>query len=365
MNLAVFVNYDNQIPIFLGLFGKENLIYESKFDAWDFNINSKQFYFHPKLNTKFCFYKNEVDFLNENTNVYSGYDKLIFFAENLNPKNKIIEKINTIPNALKIFIWHYGEVFHKDILKIVQERNYDLIYSGSKRPELEYNESLPNLKYIFDPLLSFRFFRYYIGYYWIESLLLNLEIPKYNKKLPKLFSYVRAHQSSAWRTDFIKQINGLENLLSKKDSANDAYDLLYPKYKHFEAINDYLYCNFNLIFETINYKNVNEWFLNEKTYKGLFFGKPFLLVTPYPALNSLKDSGFFILNFEFIEKIETTDDVEKSIQNFIDWLNSADDLEIETKYNEFLEKSKNNRKVLFEYLNDYSQSEKIFQNLLM
>jgi len=359
MNLAVFVNYTNQIPIFLGLFGRENLIYESKFDANDFNKNNKQFYYHPKLKTRFCFFSGENDFIREENSIFDSYDNLIFFAENLNPNNRVFDKINTIKDSKKIFIWHYGEVFHKDILSIIQKRDYDLIYSGSKRTELE-----DDIKYIFDPLLPFRYFRYYIGYIWLESLLENIDIPKYNRNLPKLFSYVRAHNDSSWRTEFIKDVNGFENLLSKKDSANDAYDLLYPKYKHFEAINDYLYCNFNLIFETINPYNANEWFLTEKTYKGLFFGKPFLLITPYPALNFLKDSGFFILNFEFIEKIESSLDMKNSIQNFIDWLNSANDYEIEVKYNEFLEKSKNNRKVLFEYLNDYSQSEKIFQNLI-
>lgn len=65
MNLCIFVGYSNQIPIFLGLFGKENLIYESKFDAADFDGNSKQLYFHKNLNTKFIFYRMESDYLNE------------------------------------------------------------------------------------------------------------------------------------------------------------------------------------------------------------------------------------------------------------------------------------------------------------
>lgn len=359
MDLAVFVNYDNQIPIFLGLFGRDNLIYESKFDAWEFNQSITQFYFHPKLNTKFCFYKSEIDFLRENDSTFDSYDNVIFFAENLNPNNKIFDKIKLVKKSKKVFIWHYGEVFHKDILAIIENRDYDLIYSASKRPELEIKD-----EYIFDPLMCFRYFRYYIGYYWLEGLLENIEIPKYNKDIPKLFSYVRAYSDSSWRKEFINKISGLNKLLTPKDSANDAYDLLYPKYKHFEAINDYLYCNFNLIFETINPYNASEWFLTEKTYKGLFFGKPFLLVTPYPALNFLKERGFYILNFEFLENIESGKDVEKSIQNFINWIQSANDNQIEIKYNEFLEKSKNNRKILFEYLNDYSQSEKIFQKLL-
>jgi hypothetical protein len=198
----------------------------------------------------------------------------------------------------------------------------------------------------------------------LEELLNKLELPKYNKNIAKLFSYVRAYSDSSWRKEYINKINGLLELLQPKDSANDAYDLLYPKYKHFEAINDYVYCNFNLIFETINPYNNTEWFLTEKTFKGLFFGKPFLLIAPYPTLNFLKERGFFILNFEFKETIQSSVDVQSSIQNFVNWINSTNDEEIETKYNEFLEKSKNNRKVLSEYLNDYSQSEKIFETLI-
>jgi hypothetical protein len=358
MNLAVFVNYSNQIPIFLGLFGRENLIYESKFDANDFDNSSIQSWYHPKLDTKFYFYRSEYDFLKESVSFFDTFNKCIFFAENLNSSN-ITDRINEIKNSKKVFIWHYGEVFSKDILSIVQKRNYDLIYSGSRQIEFENSKN-----YIFDPLLQFRYFRYYIGYYWLEGLLKNIEIPKYNKNISKIFSYVRAHANSSWRTEFIKNINGLNELLSPKDSANDAYDLLYPKYKHFEAINDYLYCNFNLIFDTINPYNNSEWFLTEKTYKGLFFGKPFFLITPFHALNYLKDRGFYLLNFEFKDNIQSGEDIKESIQNFINWINKSDESEIEKKYNEFLEKSKNNRKILFEYLNDYSQSEKIFQTLL-
>lgn len=358
MNICVFVNYSNQIPIFLGLFGRENLVYESKFDASYFESSITQSWYHPKLDTKFQFYRNENDFLNESISFFEQFDSSIFFAENLNSSN-VVDRVNEIKNSKKIFIWHYGEVFHRDILSIVEKRNYDLIYSGSRQIKLENTE-----KYIFDPLLQFRYFRYFIGYYWLEGLLNNIEVPKYNKELPKLFSYVRAHSDSSWRTEFIKKITGLNELLSKKDSANDGYDLLYPKYKHFEAINDYLYCNFNLIFETINPYNNGEWFLTEKTYKGLFFGKPFLLVTPFEALNTLKQMGFFILNFEFKEVIQSANDLDMSITNFVEWLKNASEIEIEEKYNQFLEKSLNNRKILFNYLNDYSQSEKILENLI-
>ncbi len=153
-------------------------------------------------------------------------------------------------------------------------------------------------------------------------------------------------------------------MLEPKDSANDAYDLLYPKYKHFEAINDYLYCNYNLIFETLDYTNNSERFITEKTYKGLFFGKPMLLVACYETLNELKNKGFYLLNFDFVERINTTQDVELSITLFTEWLDSASDDEIEERYNKSLEKSIQNRHKLMEYLNDYSEMENIFTKLL-
>lgn len=358
-NICVFFNYYNQIPIFLGMFGKNNLIYESEFNQNEFEKSKFQSYLHTKLNTRFIFYASEEEFLNEDLKFYAKYSNIIFFAENLNENNKIDEKINNIKNSKKFFIWHYGEVFTKNIYKIVSSKRYNFIYSGSKREEL-----INTKNYIFDPLFPFRYFRYYIGFVYLENFITKFDIPKYNKNFSKLFSYTRAHLDSSWRTKFIQSINNIEKYLEKKDSANDAYDLLFPKYKHFEAINDYIFCNFNLIFETIDPRNNSEWFLTEKTYKGLFFGKPFLLVAPYEVLNVLREKGFFILNFEFIDKIESYEDVQQSIQNFILWMDLTEDSEIERRYNLYLEKSKKNTNQLINYLNDYSQYEYLISHLL-
>ncbi len=358
-NIIIFIGYPNQIPIGLGLFGKENLEYKSKFDAYTFDNSTSQIYHHPKLNCVIQFYMSIPDFLNEKDEYINGFNKSLIFIETLNNYTAILHKLKNIHNHKKCFIWHYAEVFNREFIEKINRIGYDFILSGSKRPELE-SDSI----FYLDLLLPFRYFRYYIGYYWLESLLSNLELPKYDKSKPKLFSYIRAHRDSSWRTEFLESINGITNTMELKNSANDAYDLLYPKYKHFEAINDYVYCNFNLIFETLYYYNNTETFITEKTFKGLFFGKPIILVASMDILNYLKDKGFYLLNFEFIKSINNSDDVTTSIQNFIDWLNTETEEVIEKKYNEFLDKSKNNRKILFEYLNDYSQSETIFQKLL-
>ena len=361
-NIMIFINYSNQIPIMLGMFGKENVEYLSKFDAKEFDNSNKQLYYHTKLNSKICFYHHLNDFINESNEFFKQFNKCLIFSEFLENRlldDKLFELNTSYPNIKKAFIWHYGEVFDVTLVKRIQQIEYDLILSGSKRPILEKE---PN--FYFDLLFPFRYFRYYIGYYYLEELVNNIPLPKYDKSKPKLFSYVRAHNTGSWRTDILNSNPLIQKMLNPKDSANDAYDLLYPKYKHFEAINDYVYCNYNLVFETLDYRNNAERFITEKTYKGLFFGKPILLVACSETLNELKEMGFYLLNFDFVENITTSQDVTRSITLFVEWLDNVSDDEIEERYNQSLEKSIQNRHKLMEYLNDYSEMETIFKKLL-
>ncbi len=70
-NLITFVNYSNQIPIILGMLGKENLEYQSIFDQNNFENSNIQTYFSRKLNAKIMFFKENhpdykgEDFLND------------------------------------------------------------------------------------------------------------------------------------------------------------------------------------------------------------------------------------------------------------------------------------------------------------
>ena len=361
-NLIVFINYSNQIPIMLGMFGKENLEYLSEFDDNDFAKSNKQIYYHKKLNSKIYFYKYLDDFIKESDEFFNKFKNCIVFAEHL--ENKLLkDKVDVLksfnPNVKRIFIWHYAEVFETSFIRKILDIGYDFILSGSKRRAFE------SLSYFhFDLLFPFRYFRYFIGYYYLEELVNNIPLPKYNKSKSKLFSYVRAYGNSSWRNRILNANPSIVNMLNPKDSANDAYDLLYTKYKHFEAINDYIYCNYNLVFETLDYRNNNERFVTEKTFKALFFGKPIILAACSDTLNELKNMGFYLLNFDFLENINNAEHVEESITLFSEWLNTTSDEEIEERYNKSLEKSIQNRHKLMEYLNDYSDMENIFTKLL-
>jgi hypothetical protein len=115
-NLIVFINYSNQIPIMLGMFGKENVEYLSKFDAKEFDTSDKQIYYHKKLNSKICFYRYLNDFINESNDFFKKFNKCVIFSEFLESKlvdDKLFQLNTSWPNIKKAFIWHYGEVFEK------------------------------------------------------------------------------------------------------------------------------------------------------------------------------------------------------------------------------------------------------------
>lgn len=363
-NLIVFIGYTHELPIVLGMFGKENLEYLSEFNPQVFTNSKNQIYYHKGLNSKIYLYHGLKNFLDEPNEFFKKFQNCIIVSggtsdiESRLLQDKIFDLNIRWPNVKTAFFWHYGEVFELAFVKRIQEIEYDLILSGSKRPVLEKQSN-----FYFDLLFPFRYFRYYIGYYYLEELVNNIPLPKYDKSKSKLFSYSRTHGEYSWRNKILDWVGKSGKLLYPKDSANDAYDLEFPKYKHFEAINDYLYCNYNLILETLDYTNNPERFITEKTYKGLFFGKPILLAACYETLNELKDMGFYLLNFDFVENISTTYDVEQSIILFSEWLNTASDDEVEEKYNQSLEKSIQNRHKLMAYLNDYSEMENVFKKL--
>jgi hypothetical protein len=83
--------------------------------------------------------------------------------------DKLFELNIQWPNIKKAFIWHYGEVFEPRFISRIKEIDYDLILSGSKRPGLQLE---PN--FYFDLLFPLRYFRYYIGYYYLEELINNI-----------------------------------------------------------------------------------------------------------------------------------------------------------------------------------------------
>jgi len=335
-NVIIFFGKRFELCKAFGLFGKENLSYQSKFDHTIYNNSDYIKYFFPELN---C----DVLFLSHNTNIDTitkEYNGGIIMLSEMDIYNKIYEVYRQkYPNFKLAFLWMYGEVLSKTLFQKCKEANLDLIMSAS-------NQFGINDIAIFDPKLSFKFFYYYIGYYYLTELIENLSNKVYDKTKLPIFTYSKALNQSSWRSDILNKLHlKYPNKIQNGNSINDSYDLEFTKYKHFETINDYSYKNYNLIFETINYTNDTEYFITEKTFKGLFFGNPFFLVAPKRLVEQVS-KDFYLLNSEF----ETVDD-------FV----GCDNLE--ERFEEFQQNSKVNYYKLLEYIKDYKYTEH-FKKLL-
>lgn len=336
-SVIIFLGTGYELCMAFGLFGKENLEYKSEFDHRVYKNSKYVKYYFEKLNCDIIFLSqpNEINNLD-----ISEYDyKIIAVSESDIIDEKCDSYRQKYPNCKLVFLWMYGEVFYKTLLQKCKKANLDLLLSGSNQIGL-------NEIGIFDYKLNFKYFYYYIGYYYLKELMSNLKNRKYDTNHLSIFTYAKSSVDSNWRSEILTDLhNKFPNKIYSGISINDSYDLEYTKYKHFETINDYSYKNYNLIFETIDYRNSMEYFVTEKTFKGLFFNNPFYLVAPTDMVNELS-KDFYLLNSEF--------------DNLDSFVGSED---LAEKFDYHMNKSKDNLSKLLEYINDYSHIE-LFKKLL-
>lgn len=336
----------NKVIIFLGkrfelckafgLFGKENLIYKSEFDHTIYTNSDFVTYFFPELNCDLVFVSGEFRI---DSVIQSYTEGIIVVSENDVLNNRCELYRQKYPNFKLMFLWMYGEVFTKKLLEKCKEANLDLILTGSNQ------KGITDIA-VFDPKLCFKFFYYYIGYYYLTDLFSNLGNKKYDNNQLPIFTYSKASNTSSWRKPILDRLHSnYPNKIQNGNSINDSYDLEFTKYKHFETINDYTYKNYILIFETINNGNNEEYFITEKTFKGLFFGNPFYLIAPNDLVKEVSKE-FYLLNSEF---------------NTIDDFVGSNNLDLQ--FEEHIKKSKENHKKLIDYIKDYSYTE-YFKKLL-
>jgi hypothetical protein len=321
-----------------GLFGKENLIYQSEFDHRIYTHSKFIKYFFSELNCDIIFISNS-NFHIDDLDLTEYENKVICLSESdiLNEKSEYFRQ--KYENCKLVFIWMYGEVITKTLFEKCKKAKLDLLLSGSNQKGIEEYG-------IFDYKLNFKFFYYYIGYYYLTSLVDKLVPKLFDENQLPIFTYSKATNQSSWRNQILNKLHTeFPNKIYNGSSINDSYDLEFTKYKHFETINDYSFRNYNLIFETIDYGNNIEYFVTEKTFKGLFFNTPFYLIAPNEMINNLKND-FYLLNSDFA--------------NESDFVGSEN---LKENYNLYCEKSKDNFKKLLEYIKDYKYTEH-FKKLL-
>ena len=197
--------------------------------------------------------------------------------------------------------------------------------------------------FIHIPFISFLEFFYDKRYYYLDY---NVEIKKKN-----LIGTYHIEGYKKWRDEFLQKIN---NYLELKDQPLvKKYSQTIPtkipqrileftfegwQYNHVTNFMDFGTSVLNIIFETEF--NSNKWF-TEKTLKALLFSNctyP-ILYKNLEDLRWLKDNGYWLLNFEFIDWDKSYDEyhskieVEDSILKTLQYVNSIEG-SIENKFNE-------------------------------
>lgn len=349
------------------LFGKENLVYKSEFDHAVYCSSKYVKYYFEKLNCDIVFfdytirsttgsYKPSIDTFEEAIDVSCYENTIIIVSE----PDIMDEKCNLYrkkyPNCKLVFLWLYGEVFSKSLFEKCKKANLDLVLSGSNQ------EGIGEIG-VFDYKLSLKYMYWYIGYYYLTELIPNMKEKSYDKNQLPIFTYSKASNESSWRSEILNELHRkFPNKIYNKSSINDSYDLEFTRYKDMEAINDYSHRNYNLIFETINYRNNIEYFTTEKTLKGLFFNNPFYLVAPNGLIKELS-KDFYLLNsdFDYSSKIDNSvNTLHPSIFGLDSFVGSES---LELDYKKYVEKSKNNLSKLLEIVYNYDYTEH-FKKLL-
>ncbi len=336
-SVIVFLDRKYALCKAFGLFGKENLEYKSIFNHRDYESSLYTKYYFKKLNADIIFLSPDGKLDDVSINDY--HNKIIVISETDIYNGKYIYYRNKYPNCKLVFLWMYGEVMSKPLFENCKKANLDLFLCASNQVGIEDVA-------IFDPKLSFKFFYFYIGYYYLNTLSDKIGQIEYDGTQLPIFTYSKASLGSSWRCDILNRLHEkFPNRIFNGSSINDSYDLEFTKYKHFETINDYSYRNYNLVFETIYYENDTEYFITEKTFKALFFGNPFFLVAPIKLIKEVS-KDFYLLNSEF-----------ENVDDFVGYD------KLESDFLHFKEKCKLNQNKIIEYVMDYSYTD-YFKKLL-
>lgn len=213
------------------------------------------------------------------------------------------------------------------------------------------NLSFQHPNFIFQPLFSFVYHYYQLGYKF-----LNYYQNKEKKNLLGTYHKVRHIGGTIYpRRNFIinelKAILG-EDFITYKSPESD-FDLLLDSYRYFgqwynvhmSGYSDYTTSVCNLTMETYDslgsYVHENRFLLTEKTLKGLLYSAEdifFLWYGHESFLPCLQDYGFWFLNFEFYEPGSTEGTNTAMLKSIFKTTKYLKDLKIEHGSNENVHK---------------------------
>jgi hypothetical protein len=266
--------------------------------------------------------------------------------------------INYIEKEMDFKNFDYSIVFnHNEVISniqpfdIEQYKHIKYFFSSAKtinRKDYFYWPYKNPDKFIFD--IKYGFLYSYQKFGFNNFLHIENDYENKNRK-NKIFVYSKVGD----RWGRINAVNRIKNIdrFYKKEFNEDDWFWYYTNYNqyHISFYTDYTTCKFNLIFETFDADFNDVLFASEKTCKGLMVNTPFYLHVADGIVNELHDDGFYTLNKNF-----------ENYEKFVTFMKNCSAEEFENLYLETKEKSKNNKKIL----EDYIYSDKIKEiNLLI
>jgi len=286
------------------------------------------------------------------------HDRFFTFIKNISENNYVHLVISDGGNDTDNFVINYLEkqidfsnfdysiVFnHNEVIsntqpyKIDEYKHIKYFFSSVKTINRKdyFTWSYQNTnKFIFD--IKYGFLYSYLKFGFNNFLYLDENYENKNRK-NKVFVYSKT--GDRWgRINAVNSIKDVDRFYKKEFNENDWfwYYTNYNQY-HLSFYTDYTTCKFNLIYETFDADFNHALFASEKTLKGLISNTPFYLYVDKTIVNDIHNNGFYTLNKNF-----------ENYEKFVTFMKECSDEEFENLYLETKEKSKNNKKIVDEYI---------------
>ena len=300
----------------------------------------------------FSFFKNKNEIIKNN---YFHY--ILCDSQARNGLLDLFEKEDFGQNFKYSILNINSEIFYEDepfLLNSMKKLSY--LFSGGTlclRKTLKGSESIwlekNNDKFILDFKYPLHYFYHKFGFVYYQKGLDELQI---NNRKNKVFLYSKHAGKHTSRYDSIQKALDTGKIFEKPYS-NEDWFWYYQNYNyyHMPFYYDYNICKFNLVMETQHptqiAPNSNE-FLSEKTLKALMVSTPSYINLQYPVYKELKDYGFYLLNEEFGDYMN----YNENYSNFLNFIKTASDSDIDNLFIKAFEKSKNNKVILEKYISE-------------
>jgi hypothetical protein len=334
---------------------------------WVHNLeNNKEVIFE---HDDFVVYKsNRCLYLYYKKDLNSLYPYLIQLSDN-NYVHLVMTDFKDIDEAIEILDYknkfdysivnHMGETLydtHPRKVKDLKNIKYYFSCSDLLNDENEISDFQKTNKFIKDYRYSLTYFYFKLGFNFIQRG--NLEL-KSNENEFKFFLYTKSKKESQ-REKLIEMAISSDKIKSKEFNEQDQFWFNQNNSTHHSSfLIDYTLCKFNLVMETqplTEQQNNLSRFITEKTLKTLLAPTPSYLVLQEDVYNKLKNFGFYFLNEEF------GDYNFNNYEKFCEFLKQSNDQILNDLYNRTIDKSKQNKIKLEDYI--YSDKTKELNLLL-